>query len=323
MILFSTIITSPQPSSQPNALPSRGGEVLQTFDYIAAHSISEAVGLLGRSAGVVRVLAGGTDILAQLREGRVKAQLLVDIKGIPEVNELAYDPSTGLRVGAAVPCQRIYSDPVVAEAFPGLVDALSLIGGTQIQGRATIGGNMANASPAADAIPALIVHEAVCEIVGPGGRRTLPAEAFCTGPGKTVLQKGEFLVSLHVPAHGPGFGASYIRFIPRNEMDIAVAGVGAAVVLDQDGATIRSARVALGAVAPTPLFVVQAGEILIGRQVSAETISEAAEIARNAARPISDMRGTAAQRRHLSAVLTRRALQTAVERARKTVREVL
>jgi carbon-monoxide dehydrogenase medium subunit len=294
---------------------------LQTYDYIAAHSISEAVGLLERSAGDAHILAGGTDILSQLREGRVKTRLLVDIKAIPELNELAFDPDTGLRVGAAVPCQRIYSDPVVARLFPGLTDALSLIGGTQIQGRATIGGNMGNASPAADAVPALIVHEATCEIVGPSGRRTVPAEGFCTGPGETVLQKGEFLALLHVPPPPSGFGANYIRFIPRNEMDIAVAGAGAAVTLNSDGTVIRSARLALGAVAPTPLFVAQAGEVLAGRQVSEKAISEAADIAREAAHPISDMRGTAAQRKHLAAVLTRRALRTATERARKTLRE--
>jgi CO/xanthine dehydrogenase FAD-binding subunit len=294
---------------------------LTTFDYVAAHSISEAVGLLERSAGGARVLAGGTDILTQLREGRIETPLLVDIKGIPEVNVLTYDPATGLHVGAAVPCQRIYSNPIVAAAFPGLIDALSLIGGTQIQGRATIGGNMGNASPAADTIPALIVHKAVCEIAGPAGRRSVPAEDFCTGPGKTILQKGEFLVSLHVPPPHPGFGANYVRFIPRNEMDIAVVGAGASIVLDKDGATILSARAALGAVAPMPLFVSKAGELLAGRQVSDETIYEAAKAARDMARPISDMRGTAAQRKHLSEVLTRRALRTAIERARKSLRE--
>ena len=294
---------------------------MQTFDYVAAHSISEAVGLLERSAGGARVLAGGTDILTQLREGRIKTQLLVDIKGVPEVNVLAYDAATGLHVGAAVPCQRIYTDPIVVEAFPGLIDALSLIGSTQIQGRATIGGNMGNASPAADTIPALIVHKAVCEIVGPAGRRSVPAEDFCTGPGQTILQKGELLVSLHIPPPHPGFGASYLRFIPRNEMDIAVAGAGASVILEKDGKTIRSARVALAAVAPTSLLVSGAGELLAGRQVSDETISEAAKAARDMARPISDMRGTAAQRKHLSEVLTRRALHRALERARRTLGE--
>lgn len=296
---------------------------MQAFEYVATQNVEEAVALLSSDSDGARVLAGGTDLLVQMREGRLKPNLIVDIKPIPELNELAYDPVEGLRLGATVPCLRIYNDPAVAEAYPGLIDAVSLIGGVQIQGRATVGGNLGNASPAADTIPALIVHEAVCEIVGPDGRRQVPAEDFCTGPGQTVLEKGEFLVSLHLPPPRPRFGAHYVRFIPRNEMDIAVAGAGASVVLDESGTTIQSARIALAAVAPTPLFVPEAGEALAGRQVSDQAsreavLNEAARIAQSAARPISDMRGTAAQRKHLSAVLTRRALRKAIERARNT-----
>jgi len=298
--------------------------MLQAFDYVAANSIQEAVGLLSQDGDRARVLAGGTDLLVQLREGRLKAGLLVDIKSIPELNELAFDAMAGLRLGAAVPCFRIYTDTTVAEAYPGLIDAVSLIGGIQIQGRASVGGNLSNASPAADTIPALIVHQAVCEIAGPDGRRQVPVEEFCIAPGQTVLQKGEFLISLSVPPPQSGFGAHYLRFIPRNEMDIAVAGAGASVLLDESDMTIRSARVALAAVAPTPLLVAEAGEALIGCQVSdgaasEAAIEEAAQIAKAMARPISDMRGTAAQRKHLSAVLTRRALRKAIERARKTL----
>jgi CO/xanthine dehydrogenase FAD-binding subunit len=291
---------------------------LQAFDYVPAHSVEEVVALLSQKGDQARVLSGGTDLLAQLRERRIRAGLLVDVKAIPEVNELCYDPAEGLRLGAAVPCHRIYGDPVLAEVYPGLIDAVSLIGGVQIQGRASVGGNLCNASPAADTIPALIVHQAVCEIAGPDGRRQVPVEEFCVAPGQTVLQKGEFLVSLFVPPPKPGFGAHYVRFTPRNEMDIAVAGVGASVVLEEGGATFRSARIALAAVAPTPLFVSQAGEALAGRGVSEETIEEAARIAQAATRPISDMRGTAAQRKHLAAVLTRRALRTAIARARES-----
>jgi CO/xanthine dehydrogenase FAD-binding subunit len=305
---------------------ARGGEALQAFDYVAAQSVEQAVALLSKGGDGARVLAGGTDLLVQSREGRLRASLLVDIKPVPEVNELVYDPAEGLRLGAAVPCYRTYNDPAVSMAYPGLIDAVSLIGGIQIQGRASVGGNLGNASPAADSIPALIVHGAACEIAGPGGRRQVPVEKFCTGPGQTVLQRGEFLLSLLVPPPRPGFGAGYLRFTPRNEMDIAVAGAGASVVIDQDGRTVLSARVALSAVAPTPLFVPQAGEALVGRQVSDQAsweaaIDEAARIARAATRPISDMRGSAAQRKHLAAVLTRRALQRAVERARKSLGE--
>lgn len=288
---------------------------MQDFDYRAPDSIEELTRLLS-SNGQARILSGGTDLLVQLREGRRTASLLVDVKRVPELNELSYSPTAGLRIGAAVPCFRICSEPDIARLYPGLVDAISLIGGTQIQGRATVGGNLCNASPAADSIPALIAHHAVAEITGPQGRRDLPVESFCTAPGQNALQPGEFLVALRVPVTPPGFGARYLRFIPRNEMDIAVVGAGASLTLTPDGTSIAQARVALGAVAPTPLLVSEAGDFLTRREVTPETLREAAFIAQAAARPISDMRGTAEQRRHLSAVLVRRALEGAVERAR-------
>jgi carbon-monoxide dehydrogenase medium subunit len=261
------------------------------------------------------VLAGGTDLIVQLREGRRKASLLVDIKSIPEVNELTYDPDLGLCIGATVPCWRICKDPAVTAAYPGLLDAVSLIGGTQIQGRATVGGNLCNASPAADSIPALIVHRAVCVIFGPGGSREAAVENFCTAPGRNILQPGEFLVALRLPPPPTGFGAAYLRFIPRNEMDIAVAGAGAAVTLDETRTKFLAVRVALAAVAPTPLYVPQVGDWLVGREVCPETIAGTAKIAQEAAQPIDDMRGSAAQRKHLTAVLTRRALEKAIGRA--------
>jgi CO/xanthine dehydrogenase FAD-binding subunit len=287
---------------------------MQAFDYVLTRSVEQTVALLAQQGDRARILSGGTDLLVQLREGRRDAALVVDIKHIPEVNVLNYDPGLGLQLGAAVPCHLICGHPALA-AYPGLLDAISLIGSIQIQGRASVGGNVCNASPAADTIPALIVHQAVCVIAGPGGRREVPVEAFCTAPGQTVLRDGEFLVALHVPPPQPGFGASYLRFTPRNEMDIAVVGAGASVVLDASGMAFESARVALGAVAPTPLLVAEAGAALAGRAVSEEAIAEAAQIAQAAARPIDDMRGTVAQRKHLAAVLTRRALHKAVERA--------
>ncbi len=290
---------------------------MQAFDYVLARSVEQAVSLLSRDGDGAHVLSGGTDLLVQLREGRRRAALLVDVKPIPEVNVLSYDPLQGLKLGAAVPCYRICDHPAVAAAYPGLIDAVSLIGSIQIQGRASVGGNLCNASPAADTIPALIVHQAVCVIAGPDGRREVPAEDFCTAPGQTVLQKGEFLVALRLPPPKPGFGAHYLRFTPRNEMDIAVVGVGASVLLDPSGMSFESARIALGAVAPTPLSVPEAGAALAGRKVSDEAIEEAARIAQAAARPISDVRGTVAQRSHLAAVLTRRALRKAIERARE------
>jgi CO/xanthine dehydrogenase FAD-binding subunit len=290
---------------------------LQEFDYVRAKSEAQVVSLLSRDGTKVCLLSGGTDLVPQLREGRRHAKLVVDIKQVPEANELAYDSVQGLRIGAAVPCHRICGDPTIARVYPGLIDAVSLIGGTAIQGRASLGGNLCNASPAADSIPALIVHRAACIITGPNGRRQVPAENFCTAPGQNVLQQGEFLVSLRIsPFPAARFGAAYLRFTPRNEMDIAVVGAGASVILNDSLEAFVSARIALGAVAPTPLFVSEAGEYLAGKPVSAKAILEAARIAQTVARPISDMRGTVAQRQHLAAVLTRRALERAIERAR-------
>jgi len=289
---------------------------LQAFDYVPAQSVEQAVSLLSLHGESARILNGGTDLIVQLRGGTRRASLLVDIKPIPEVNELTYDPVLGLMVGAAVPCWSLCRHPAVLENYPGLVDAAGLIGGVQIQSRATIGGNLCNASPAADSIPALIVHQAVCAIVGPRGVRQVAVEDFCLGPGQTVLQPGEFLLALRLPPPPPGFGAGYLRFIPRAEMDIAVAGAGAAVVLQPGGKVFASARIALGAVAPTPLLVPEAGAALQGQPVSAEVILRAAQIAQQAARPITDLRGTSAQRKRLCLVLARRALERAVERAK-------
>lgn len=290
---------------------------MQQFRYIRAHNVEHAATLLLQHDGRARILAGGTDLIVALRERRLETELVIDIKGIPEVSELSFDPAEGLRIGASVPCHRIYNDDTTVAKYPGLIDAASLIGGIQIQGRASLGGNVCNASPAADSIPALIVHGAICDIALPQTRRRVPVEEFCIAPGKTVLARGEFLASLHLPPPAPGFGAAYLRFIPRNEMDIAVVGVGASVQLDESRQRIVSARIALGAVAPTPLFVPEAGDALAGAEPGDDAFARAAAIAQNAAHPISDMRGTAEYRRHLVGVLTRRALATAVERARK------
>jgi CO/xanthine dehydrogenase FAD-binding subunit len=290
---------------------------LQEFEYVSASSLKEVVSLLENKDGQARILCGGTDLLTQMREDRRKVPLVVDIKRIPEVNVLSYGPVEGLSLGAAVSCGRICADPVVCDTYPGLVEAVSLIGGVQIQGRASIGGNLCNASPAADSIPALIVLGAVCIITGPAGFREVDVEDFCTGPGKNCLRPAEMLVSLKVPPPTPRFGAAYLRFIPRNEMDIAVVGAGASVALSESAARFESARIALGAVAPTPLYMREAGEWLAGRPVSAETIGTAACLAEAAVKPIDDLRGSIRQRKHLAGVLTRRALEKAVERAKK------
>ena len=289
---------------------------MRTFDYIAPATVGEAVKALAGKDDRARPLAGGTDLIVQLRSGFLDVDLVVDVKKIPELNAVTYGAGEGLTIGAAVPCHRIAEHADIARVYPGLVDAVALIGGAAIQGRATMGGNLCNAAPSGDSIPAMIVLEAVCTLVGPAGVRTVPVEHFCTGPGKTVLGRDELLVSIHFPHPKAHSGACYLRFIPRHEMDIAVAGVGASVVLDADRATIMAARIALGAVGPTPLHVEAAGTGLKGKSPSEESFAEAARLAQEAARPITDVRGAEAQRRHLVGVLTRRALRGAVERAK-------
>ena len=288
---------------------------MKAIDYLAPSSLGEAMALFVEHGPRARPLAGGTDLLVQMRANRLDPDLVVDVKRIPELGILTWDPESGLTIGAAVPCCRIYENPDVRAAYPGLVDSAGIIGGTGIQGRATLGGNLCNASPSGDSIPALIVLGATCQIAGPNGVRRVPAEDFCTAPGRNVLGRGELLVSIHLPAPRARSAAHYLRFTPRNEMDIAVAGAGAWVELSANLGTIVAARIALAAVAPTPLLVAEAAAALVGRAPSEESITRAAALAQQAARPITDMRGTAAQRRHLVGVLTRRALRGAVRRA--------
>ena len=289
---------------------------MQVFDYVLAESVQEIVGLLASNNGRARVLSGGTDLLVQLRENRRRAELLIDLKNIPELTSIRYDAQTGLWIGAAASCYQICRNQSVLEIYPGLVDAIRLIGGVQIQSRASIGGNLCNASPAADSIPALIVHNAKCLIVNSNGTYEIPVEQFCVAPGKSILQNGEFLLAILVPIIQENFGAHYLRFIPRNEMDIAVVGAGASVTLDEAKQKILSARIALAAVAPTPLVVEEAGSFLADKEITHENLKEAAKIAQAAARPISDLRGTAEHRKHLCGVLTRRALEKAIERVK-------
>jgi CO/xanthine dehydrogenase FAD-binding subunit len=286
------------------------------FDYMAPATLDAAIRALAEHGASARVLAGGTDLIIQERERRRTVGLMVDVKSIAELQELSFGPDGSLRVGAAVSCARIYRGPELRRRFPALIDSASRIGGIQIQSRASLGGNLCNSSPAADSIPTLIALSATCEIAGPNGRRAVPAEAFCTGPGQNVLQPNELVVALSFPAPAAHSGAAFERFTPRNEMDIAVANAAASVALSSDGSRFESARIAVGAVAPTPLLVSAAGEALVGQPVSAETIARAAAAARESARPITDMRGSMAQRRHLAGVLTTRVINTAVARAR-------
>jgi CO/xanthine dehydrogenase FAD-binding subunit len=290
---------------------------MNDIDYAAPKTLAEATALLDAKGDRAKVLAGGTDLIVQAREYRRDIDVMVDVKRIPELMELSFDAKAGLRIGAATPCCHIYEHAVIAKAYPGLIDAASLVGGIQIQSRASLGGNLCNASPAGDTIPALIALRATCVIAGPKGTREVPVEAFCVAPGKNCLQRGEMLVTLKMPAPKPNSGAAYLRFIPRNEMDIAIVGAGVSVELDAAKSKCVEARVALAAVAPKPLLVESAAAALVGSSMSDADIDKAAKAAQAAATPISDMRGDAEYRKHLVAVLVKRSLAIAIERCKK------
>ncbi|MFL2645512.1 MAG: FAD binding domain-containing protein [Dehalococcoidia bacterium] len=289
---------------------------MEAIDYAVPNTVKEAIEILSSKGDKARILAGGTDLLVQLRGGRFSLDTVIDVKNIDALNTYTFDSSKGLEIGAAVELYRIYQDPELSEMFPGLMDAATLIGGIQIQGRATFGGNLCNSAPSGDGIPALIAHNAVCNISGPKGDRQMSVEEFCVAPGRNAMDNGEMLVSISVPIPPKGFGSNYQRFIPRNEMDIAVVGVGTSVILDDSGTKFESARISLASVGPTPIFVSDAGEFLAGKEVNDDNIAQAAQMAKNAASPISDMRGTIEQRKHLVEVFTRRTLVESISRAK-------
>ena len=282
--------------------------------YEAPRSVADAIKLMQSDPGA-RVLAGGTDLLVQFRAGIRTPTAFIDVKRIPEFVGISVD-SSGLRLGAATSAAVVCEHQEVAGLWPGLVEAVHLIGSTQIQGRGTVGGNLCNASPAADSTCALIVNRAQCVIAGPNGERVVPVERFCVAPGRTVLESGELLVAVTVPRPAPRTADAYLRLIPRTEMDIAVVGAGVSVTLDADG-TCTAARVAIGAVAPTALLISEAAQALIGSRLDDAALARAADAARGAARPIDDKRGTVAYRRTVAGVLTRRAAAIAAARARE------
>lgn len=288
---------------------------MKNFDYAAPTSLAEATKLLAGTNGTARILAGGTDLIVQLREHLKEADLVVDVKKIPELMELKLS-AQGLKLGAAVPCYLLYENKEISAKYPALTDSARIIGGWQIQSRASIGGNLCNSSPAGDSLPSLIALNVKCVIAGPNGSREVPAADFCTGPGKNVLQKGEVLAALVFPPVGPKTGSAYERFIPRNEMDIAVVGAASWVKLNSTGDKIDEARIALAAIAPTPKFAAEASQWLAGQPATEATYAQAGELAKKVAIPISDMRGPAEYRTHLVGVLVKRTLADAVERAK-------
>ncbi len=285
---------------------------MQTIRYEAPTTVADAVRAVAAPGAMV--LAGGTDLLVQFHAGLRRPSVFVDVKRIPELMRIAVDAG-GASIGAAAAAADICADPALRELWPGLVEAAHLIGSTQIQGRSSLGGNLCNASPAADSVCALIVSRAEAVIAGPGGERVLPVEQFCVAPGRTVLQAGELLVAIRLPRPAPRTADAYLRLIPRTEMDIAVAAAAVSVTVDARG-TCTAARVAIGAVAPTALVVSAAADALVGSTLDAAAIQRAGEAAAAAARPIDDRRGTSAYRRTVVGVLTRRAAAIARDRMR-------
>jgi len=276
--------------------------------------LDRAVALLSGATGDVRVLAGGTDLLVQIRSDILDPELIVDIKKIPETRTIAEEKG-GWRIGAAVTGAELKEHPRLKQVWPGVIEAANLIGSTQIQGRATMGGNLCNGSPAADSVPALIAAGAVASVSGPGGRRDIPVEDVMLGPRKLSLRKGEFLVSFFLPPRPPRSGDAYLRFIPRTEMDIAVVGVGVNLTVGDTG-TVTAARVSLGAVAEKVLLVQEAAQAIVGSRLDKPAQDRLEAAARAVCRPIDDKRGTIEFRIEVAGVLARRAALIALDRAR-------
>jgi carbon-monoxide dehydrogenase medium subunit len=281
--------------------------------YEKPETAADAARLLAAEAGLARILAGGTDLLVQLKSGLVELDLIVDIKNIGGMRSITPEAG-GFRVGAAVSGAELGEHEEVAKAWPGVVEGFELIGSTQVQGRATMAGNLCNGSPAADSVPGLIAANAIARIAGPNGERDCPVEQIPVGPGRTSLAKGEFITSILLPARAPRSADAYLRFIPRTEMDIAVASAAVNLSLDADG-TIAVARVAIGAVAPTVRLVTPAAEAILGTRLDDAALASLAAAASAAANPIDDKRGTVEYRRHVVGVLARRAALIAYGRA--------
>jgi CO/xanthine dehydrogenase FAD-binding subunit len=284
-------------------------------NYEAPTSVDDAVKILAGASGLAKVLSGGTDLLVQLRSGRVKPDLIVDTKRIPGIIGIREEGNFFV-VGAATPGVMLSGHAALEHAWPGIVEGADLIGSTQIQGRASLAGNLCNASPAADSVPAVIAARTMVVIAGPNGRREAAAESICTGPGRTSLGKGEFVVEFKIPKPKPHQCDAYLRFIPRTEMDIAVVGCGVNVTLD-GGGTCTDARVVLGAVAPTTVLVEDAAKALIGHKLDEATLAALDKAAQAACKPITDKRGTIEYRTKVAGVLARRTAAIAFERAAK------
>jgi len=282
--------------------------------YVAPTTVDEAVSAYAAGGDTARILAGGTDLLVQMGAGMIRPGLIVDIKKIDELNSVTETADGGFVVGAAVAGAVLAEHPTFGKVWPGVLEGLNLIGSTQVQGRASAGGNLCNGSPAGDAVPAMVAADAIVTIQGPKGRREMAVADFPTGPGRTCLEAGEILISFTLPPRPAGSSDAYLRMIPRTEMDIAVVGVG--VSLTMENGTCTAARVGLGAVAPTVLLVEDAANALIGSTLDDAALDTAAAACSAACNPIDDKRGTIAYRTKVAGVLLKRSANIAADRAK-------
>jgi CO/xanthine dehydrogenase FAD-binding subunit len=286
---------------------------MPSLSYASPTTVNEAVALLAGAPGTAKVLSGGTDLLVQLRSGRVRPELIVDTKRLPGIVGIR-EEGGGFVIGAATPGAVLEAHAGLKRAYPGVIEAVDLIGSQQIQGRASLAGNLCNASPAADSVPAMIAAGATCLIAGSDGTRQARVEDIITGPGRTSLARDEFIVEFRLPKRDARSGDAYLRFIPRTEMDIAVVGCGVCLTLDANG-VCTTARVVLGAVAPTPVLVPEAAAALVGHKLDDATLEMLDAAARRACKPIDDKRGTIDYRTKVAGVLARRTAAIAFNRA--------
>ncbi len=290
---------------------------MNRFAYLEARTVSEAVSLAGQHEGT-RLVAGATDVLVRWRQGLWKPQYVLNIKRIPGLDGVSYSPETGLSLGTLVAVRTLERHPLIRQHYPALTQAATAFAGVQIRHLATVGGNVCNASPSGDTLPALLAYGTECRLVGPAGERLVPLESFFLGPGQTVLQPAELLVELRLPPAPPHTGALYIKHSPRSAMDISTVGVAAVVSLNGQEGVCQDARIALGAVAPTVVRARSAETLLRGQRLDAERLQQAARAAMQEARPIDDIRGTAHHRRAIVESLTKRTLHYAVQMAQGT-----
>ncbi|MFI5375581.1 MAG: FAD binding domain-containing protein [Candidatus Rokuibacteriota bacterium] len=286
---------------------------MRRFDLATPNSLDDCLRILAERGDQAKLLAGGTDLLPQMKNGVLRPALVVDLSAIARVRQIQGDNGHGLRIGAAVTAREIEVNPAVGGAYRAIAESAAMVGSLQVRNLATVGGNLCNAAPSADMAPPLVALEAEAVIAGPGGERRVPIADFFTGVHRTVLAPNELLVELIVPPPGPHSGGQYMRHTPRRELDIAVVGVASQLTFA--GGRCVKARIALASVAPTPVRATAAERSLEGQAVTPEAIERAATLAIEAARPIDDQRGSVEFRKHLVRVLTRRTLVTAWERA--------